>query len=670
MMRRDHELGRTRLHTRRQRRRLYAAALLAVAGFTACLWLSTPIASAVAGNGLRFPDVLWRGPFRDSARHGGLLGIPVDGQPVSSANSGLRFPLAVTWPAPFAAVVIGAVPLWLGWMKFVVVPVIAAQRREVRLVGLARVPDIAARFGKNAVRRAGVFTLPGTSRVVRALLPTAAFGFPLGRPVEPRARLRLWANWESRIRIIAGPGWGKTFRLLVPIIRALPGAAFVSSTEPDIFATTVTARQFRRPPVRWEWLRLLVPAWRKAREYPVAVVDFSDAHVRFAAGYPAVVWNLINGCERFPVALRRATALVAGVESSAAGDRGRDGDRFFRDSADEVLAAWLHAAALGDREIDDILRWLYDGDLSTPRRILEDSHRADPTAVVNMTKHLDPRAGRTTSGVERFLILGLNSIASDDGRAVSGQRFGPDATRLPATDMEAFIRDGGTIYLLADQNRIDRARPLLSLFANEMFFLAEQIALTQPYRPKRLPQPFIGVIDELRYGVTVSSLPYVANALRKYGIGYVYGVQSAAQEVAVYGEQGAKELSKAAGVTIVGGVDNDIAKDVTARAGLTPVVTPTYGYERVSEQIQLQETFSVRDQQKLTDGEAVILAQGIVPFVTYTPGIYDSRRTRRRIDREADTVTTEITAAREAELAAQTLRHAAAARGADIRGTE
>jgi hypothetical protein len=669
-MRHDHELGRTRLHTRRQRWHLNAAAALAVTGFAACLWLGAGVAALVSGNGLRFPDLEWRGRALDSIGHGGLLGLPAEGQPARPAGDA-QFPLTVTWPAPLLAVLIAAVVLWLVWMRLAVLPMIIRQRRETRLVGLAKVPDIAARFGTNAVRKAGTFTLPTTGRVARWMLPTKAFGFPLGYPVEPRARaVRLWANWESRIRIVAGPGWGKTFRLLVPIIRDLPGAAFVSSTEPDIFASTVTARQYRLPPVRWEWLRWFVPAWRRKREFPVAVVDFSEPQVRFAAGYPSVVWNLICGCERFTVALRRATALVTGVESSSSNDRGNDSDRFFRDSASEVLAAWLHAAALGDREIDDILSWLYDGDLSTPRRILEDSHHADPTAVVNMTKHLDPRAGRTTSGVERFLVLALNSIASEDGRAVSGQRFGPDKTRLPATDMEAFLRDGGTIYLLADQNRIERARPLLSLFANEMFFLAEQIALAQPYRPKRLAQPMIGVIDELRYGVTVSSLPYVGNSLRKYGIGYVYGVQSAAQEVTVYGEQGAKELAKAAGVTIVGGVDNDIAADISARAGLTPVVTATRGDGRSSEQIQQQETFSIRDQQQLKDGEAVILAQGLVPFVAYSPSIYDSPRARRRIGREADAVTADVAASREKDLTSQKLRNAALEHGADVRGTE
>jgi type IV secretory pathway TraG/TraD family ATPase VirD4 len=92
-------------------------------------------------------------------------------------------------------------------------------------------------------------------------------------------------------------------------------------------------------------------------------------------------------------------------------------------------------------------------------------------------------------------------------------------------DMVAFVAAGGTVYLLADPSRIERARSLLSLVAAEMFLAAETAAVRT--RRTRLPQPYIAVLDELRYGITVPNLPYVASAQRKFGIGYVYAVQSA-----------------------------------------------------------------------------------------------------------------------------------------------
>jgi hypothetical protein len=471
----------------------------------------------------------------------------------------------------------------------------------------------------------------------------------------------LWADWEQRTRVIARSGWGKTMRILVPLIRAAPGSALITSIEPEIFTHTVTARRYRRRELRWRWLSVVCRRWLAPTEHPVAVVDFSAPAVRYTAGYPRVAWNPILGSEDFVVAYRRAIALVTGVEAANPGSRGSDADTFFRTSASEVLAAWLHAAALGGKEIDDLSAWLERTDDPTPQRILHDDPRADPSAIGNLAKHLDARAGRTTSGVERYIQLATNSLLSADGRRLCGREFHNGQT-VAGFDMVEFVLAGGTIYLLAEASRIDRSRPLLSLFASEWFLAAEQAALRQP-RGLRLPQPCMGFLDELRYGVTVSNLPYVATTLRKYGVGYVYSVQSSTQEDAVYGED-AQALRDAAGVTVVGGIDIALAQELSDRAGVTPVVSATRGDQQPGEHIQLQNALSIRDQQELADGEAVILARGLVPFLAFVPSIRDRLGLRRRVAREADRVSRSVAVARAGELS--DLRHhdAASAIGA------
>ena len=275
----------------------------------------------------------------------------------------------------------------------------------------------------------------------------------------------------------------------------------------------------------------------------------------------------------------------------------------------------------------------------TPTRILEDHpDDADPSAVLNLATHLDSKAAKTTSGVLRYLALALNSVATADGRALCT----PTPDDPDGFDMAAFIENGGTVYLLADPNRIDRARPLLSLFAAEMFMAAEHVALRHP--GQRLPVPFIAVLDELRYGVTVPNLPYVASSQRKYGIGFVYSVQSSSQEEAVYGKDSAA-LRDAAGVTIVGGIDINLAKELSDRAGTTTVVTASRGSGHRSEHTERQDTLSISDQQNLADGHAVVLARGLPPFIGHAPSLYDQRRLRRRIRREERQVTARVAAA-------------------------
>ena len=513
-------------------------------------------------------------------------------------------------------------------------------------------------LGARAVRRAGHFTLPDTPPWARWVLPTSAFGYFLGYPLQPHGKgPRLWADWEQRIRVVARTGWGKTSRLLVPIIRALPGPALVSSTEPSIFTQTVTARQFRRPALRWRWLSMPLRRWLPVLEYPIAVVDFSAPHQRYAAGYPQPRWSPIHGCEDFAVAHRRALALITGTDTHSSTAHGTDADQFFRDSAAEVLAAWLHAAALGSKDIDDLLSWLRKTDDPTPGRILRDEARADPSALVNLRKHLDPAASKTTSGVERYLTLSMNSLATTEGRELC--RAGRD----DQFDMPAFIAAGGTVYLLADPSRITRARPLLSLFAAEMFLAAENAALRT--RHKRLPRPYIAVLDELRYGITVPNLPYVASTQRKFGIGYVYAVQSTTQEDAVYGND-APALRSAAGISLYGGIDIDSAHELTQRAGVTPVVTATRGPDTHTEHIQLHDTLTIGDQQQLADGQATVVVRGLAPFLAWVPSLYEQRSLNRAIRQETDTVAQRVTGAQHRDLATLRNHSAATAAGAEF----
>lgn len=652
------ELGRTRLYTRRERRRRLAAILLGLLGAVLAAWMAAAVMSRLSAGAVTWPSIHLR-PVLTGDGNGGLLGLPHADQPPSMpARRRPQIPVTLTWPAPVGWTAVAAVPLWLGWLRLTMWPLLVGLRQPARQRGLASLRAIRAELGARRVRRRGSYTRPTTSWWTRRVLPTRAFGYSLGRPLHER-RPRLWADWEQRIRIVARTGWGKTDRLLVPIIRALPGPALVASIEPAIFDKTVTARQFRRPALRWRWLTRLARPWLRIVEYPVAVVDFSAPDRRFAAGYPAVRWSPILGCADYAIAYRRSLALVTGADRSnpqpSAG--GGENNQFFRDSASEVLAAWLHAADLAALDIDDLLGWLRQPDDPAPTRILRDERRAEPSAAVNLGRHLDPAAARTTSGVLRYLTLALNSLATTEGRALCGRR------RDEQFDMGAHITAGGTVYLLADTSRMERTRPLLSLFAGELFMAAEAAALTSFRR--RLPQPFIGVIDEVRYGITVPNLPYVASAQRKYNIGYVYGVQTASQEDTVYGPDTAA-LRAAAGVSIIGGIDVDSARELSDRAGPTPVVTSTRGADVHNEYIQVQDTLTIADQQRLADGQAVVIARGLAPFLAFVPSYRDTQTLARRIDREADTVAQRVARAQGRDRSTDTSHTAAASTGADF----
>jgi hypothetical protein len=654
--------------TLEQRRRRAAGLLLALTGAIAAVWLAAGLLAVLDGQGWHPPRLQLHAP---TGGDGGLLGLPTYRLPPSTATSGpaapsttsipvadptvppdangSRWPVTIRWPVRPLWTFTAALPLWSAWLAFVVAPV-AGYRRE----GLASTREVRRTLGRRQARGKGRVTWPQSRWWMRLTMRTAAFGYRLGRPLRPWAPwVPLWAHFEHNIRILGRTGWGKTLRLLIPIIRDLPGAAMVLSIEPAVFTHTVLARHHRparpvRAPLRW------LPRYRRTREFPIAAVDFSEPANRFTAGFPQVRWNPIDGCGDFAVATRRANALVAGSDTASTQRRGSEDDVFFRNSASEVLAAWLYAAALGGYGLDEITQWLSDTQHTTPRRVLAEHPHADRTALLALTTHLSTRSDRTTSGVERYLALTINALISSEGRAFC------DVDPDQSFDMAGFVRDGGTVYVLADPDRVQRLRPLLSLFAAEMFIAARTAALGHPRG--RLPVPFVAVLDELRHSVVVPNLPYVGNTMRKHGIHYIYSVQSSSQEDELYGAQAAG-LRASASVTLVGGLDMTVAQELTSRAGNAALAE--WVRAQGARQVSRVDSLSVSDQQRLADGRAVVAPRGAGLFVATVPTIYQRRSLRRRIRREVAAVDAVV---REANSREHSRRRGAAA-ATDVRAT-
>ena len=646
------EQGVTRIRTRRQNLRILGKVLLFAAGAAVCLFLGAAAASVVTGHGWHLPRLHGRPLF---AGKGSLLNL--SGKAGNTKH--VQFPAVLVLPVPWKTALIGAIPLLLVWIGLLRGPLNRRGRYTgpERHRGLATIAKIRKHYGRRALRGKGKVVMPRTTRRQRLLLPLSSFGYSVGSPLKPQAkRMRLWFNFETRLRIVARQGWGKSWRLLIPIIRQLPGAAMISSVEAEIFTTTVKSRMWRLPPVRYEWMRLLRKKWRTQVRYPVKVVDLSAPESKFAAGFPLVRWNPIVGSQNFKIATNRARALVAGGDAEGGGDSSTD--KFFRDSATQVLAAWLQAAAMDPKkDIEDLVSWLATTDLATAQSILQTAATPEAaTAVMNMVTHLDPAAGRTTSGVKRYLNFAISSLASGQGRAMCGPRGEAQF------DMAALIKAGGTVYLLAEPDEMELARPILTLFGCEMFWAAERLARQLP--GKRLPQTFMGVFDELLAGVRCPILPYICAVLRKNGISFCYAIQSTSDEEEMFSKSSVKRLRNLC-TTIYGGYDEDAAQSIVRRAGKTGVVgrsRAVNGYGG-SEQVQQEDVLPESDQQQLEDGQSIVMGMSLLPFLAYTHRADHKRRAGKDIHQQMDEVEGFVTRKRNAELTQS------AARGRRTRST-
>ncbi len=292
-------------------------------------------------------------------------------------------------------------------------------------------------------------------------------GYPLGRAC--RGRTELWPSWEASLRLVGPPGEGKTFRALAPILRQHPGPALATSTKADLYELTALARR-RRGPVFALDPDLLVPAAPRAR------------------------WSPVAGCERSEVAERRATALLA-----ATGDEGDvQNGAFFRDSARDLLKAYLHAAALEGLDVRAVLEWSRRPDDPAPVEILTSSPFAAPGWDDLVALHTGG-AVETTSGVLRYVGRALSCFSHE---AVVEACCPSPGDEL---DIARLLLDQGTLFLLGKGSRLGAVAPLITALADEVFDCAERLAAGMPSR--RLDPPMLGLLDEAPNIAPLPGLP-------------------------------------------------------------------------------------------------------------------------------------------------------------------
>ncbi|HYA45547.1 MAG TPA: TraM recognition domain-containing protein [Acidimicrobiales bacterium] len=390
---------------------------------------------------------------------------------------------------------------------------VVARDRRNRL-GLASARELRREASTAAARRRATQTRPsvaGRSAKHLRRLPANEVGYPLGRS-SPRGPA-LWPSWEASLRLVAPPGEGKTFRVLAPILRQHPGPALATSTKADLYELTAVARQ---------------------QTGPVLALDPDQ----LAPAAAPVRWSPVAGCESSQVAERRAAALVA-----AAGDDNDAPDgAFFRDSARDLLKAYLHAAALEGLGIRAVLEWSRRPEDPTPAEVLLASPSAAPGWGDLVVLHTTG-AAETTSGVLRYVA---RALACFSHRQVIEASSPPPGEEV---DIAKLLASKGTVYLLGKGTRLGAVAPLITAFADEVFDTAERLAATMPGR--RLDPPLLGLLDEAPSIAPLPSLPELLADGRGRGIVMVYAMQSFSQAVTRWGLHRAETMGNATSITAV-----------------------------------------------------------------------------------------------------------------------
>lgn len=349
----------------------------------------------------------------------------------------------------------------------------------------------------------------------------------LGRGVG--SGLALAAPIDSSVLLLAAPRVGKTSQVIIPWLADWPGPALVTSVRRDVADNTYKLRRSRGP---------------------VAVFDLSDM-----AWPEKVAWSPTSGCESFDKARERAGVMVT-VGKTENSDSTNAG--FFGMTATNLLAGWLHAAALHGLSMETVLTWALDESDQEPVNLLRQHCGAAP-GIAALLDSIYHSPHETRSNMWATVLTGVAPLLSPDAR----RAFCPTGAGF---DIEAFLRESGTVYLHVSENQAHDLAPLVSALVDEITIVAKRLADAHP--TGRLDPPLGMILDEVANVVPLPNLPALMSYAAGSGIFVVAVLQHIAGARQRWGREGADMLWSAATLKIaLGGLSGEELDRFSALAG-------------------------------------------------------------------------------------------------------
>ncbi|MCI1787665.1 MAG: TraM recognition domain-containing protein [Actinomyces sp.] len=398
----------------------------------------------------------------------------------------------------------------------------------------------------------------------------------------------VWASVEDSIMVIGPPRSGKGLHLVIPAILDAPGAVVCTSTRPDNLTATMRAR---------------------ARVGPVAIFD--PQHL--AGGLPSGMrWSPIRGCQSPQTAMIRATGLAAGTGLASGGV---DSGGFWEGKTRTALQALLHAAAIDQRTPAELFRWTLDPVAAADAVAILN---AAPTAATGWAESLqamidsDPR---TRDSIWQGVSLALGSLADprvlDAVSPESGESFDP----------ETFIRERGTLFLLATGSGAGASAALVAALVEDLIESARRMAARSP--SARLDPPLLLALDEIANLSPLPSLPTLMAEGGGSGITTMPVLQSLSQARDRWNEHQASAIWDAAIVKVIlGGASGsrdlqDISNLIGERDETTDSVTlGDHGSRSNQRSIRRVPILPPDRIRRLPFGTGIVLLRSAPPIIT------------------------------------------------------
>ena len=480
-----------------------------------------------------------------------------------------------------------------GWW----VALVIGSRAHDRRTGRTTPKDLVTICAEEATSRArrSMATNPAVKDAISADL-LVSLGRLRGHPV--------FGQHEDSYCLIAPARSGKTMYLAVAWVLDAPGPVLATGTKNDYVFLTATQR---------------------AKVGKVWVLDTGGI-----TGWPDELrWNPVKGCTDPDEALERGRAW-------AAGDPGKSGGKnseWFNARAGEVLAYFLHAAALKPGgSMRDVVRWAADFDDDEPITLLrgggpapvasaDQDDDAAVTAATLKTVDLDTsgwadllkartqsRAGETTDSL-RMTLSGL--LAPLTSPKVLTLLCPPEGDEF---DVTAYLSGRNTIYLLSGKGSGNVA-PLVTMLTDHIVRAAQKLSQRSP--GGRLWPSLRLVLDEAANVAPLPDLPSLMSDSGGRGITTMVICQSFAQMDDKWGRDGAEAIRANATVTMYlpGIKEMDRLKSISEATGRYRAkrVSTSSGGDRgsVSTSSEWENVMTVDAIRRMPVGTALVFYRGL-----------------------------------------------------------
>jgi type IV secretion system protein VirD4 len=467
--------------------------------------------------------------------------------------------------------------------------------------------DLRTSAGERAMRAQAEYIRPGLP--VRLpdgrKQPVGEYATCLGRLVTGSRSVRGTRVYSphSRGMLVIGPtGSGKT-SWMVHSVLDFPGAAYVTSTRPELVEMTA--------PIR-------------ARRGPVYV--FNPANLGGIA--TTLTWDPAGGCEDQATADARAWGLVRGGGGMAGVER----PDFWAQKAQEIIRCYLMAAALRGFDMGAVHYWATNPDDPFPVDFLQAHPERVPAAWVGTLQSYLATSRRTR---DSFFATVLSCVGFMDNPTVAAA-CRPQWGR--SFDVREFLDANGTLYVICDKEE-QRLTPLMTAFTENMFRLAKQVAAISP--GGRLTNGLSMVLDEVAHTTPIALDQWTADS-RGWNISTTAIVQNRSQLATTWGPDKAETIYANLPIKVVlpgVAVPRDV-EDLAYLAGRREI-------EHVSQSVQhsrnghrsVSKTVSPATEPVITGHTIYSLPQwhayvvGAAPrscVVTFEPGHQRVKRERRR----------------------------------------